>query len=64
MEFSDGLWARVVETAHARGYASAQQYLTDLIERDLTQGQSSVPSDAEIEKKMEDLGYLDFGRDI
>ena len=64
MEFSDSLWARIVEAAQARGYPSAEQYVTDVIEQDLSRGPNSGPSDAEIEKKMEDLGYLDFGRDI
>lgn len=64
IEFSDGLWSRIVEAARARGYTSAQQYVADVIERDLSKGQSTGPSDAEIERKMNDLGYLDFGRDI
>jgi hypothetical protein len=64
VEFSPGLWARLVEAAQARGYVSPDQYVTDLIERELGPEKSAAPSDAEIARKMEELGYLDFGRDI
>jgi hypothetical protein len=64
LEFTASLWARVEEAAQARGYASAHQFVTDLIERELSQGKDSSPSDEEVTKKMEELGYLDFGRDI
>jgi hypothetical protein len=64
VEFSPGLWARLVEAAQARGYSSPDQFVTDLIERELGPGKTAAPSDAEIAHKMEELGYLDFGRDI
>jgi hypothetical protein len=63
VEFTATLWARLVEAAQARGYTSAQHFVTDLIERELNRSESPT-SDAEIARKMEDLGYLDFGRDI
>jgi hypothetical protein len=63
IEISSNLWARVVQAAQARGISSPQQFVTELIERELAKDQSSS-SDAEITRKMEELGYLDFGRDI
>jgi hypothetical protein len=63
IEISSNLWARVVEAAQARGFSSPQQFVMQLIERELAKDQSSS-SDAEITQKMEELGYLDFGRDI
>jgi hypothetical protein len=63
IEINSNLWTRVVETAQARGFSSPQQFVTELIERELAKDQSSS-SDAEITQKMEELGYLDFGRDI
>jgi hypothetical protein len=63
IEIDAKLWARVVEAAQAGGFSSPEQFVTQLIERELGNEQSS-PSDAEITQKMEELGYLDFGRDI
>jgi hypothetical protein len=63
IELSASLWERLVQAAQARGYESPQQYVIELIERDLAKEESSV-SDDEITHKMEELGYLDFGRDI
>ena len=63
IEICSDLWARLVEAAQARGFGSPQQFVTDLIERELGKEQSGS-SDAEITQKMEELGYLDFGRDI
>jgi hypothetical protein len=63
IEISSNLWAKLVEAAQARGYSSPQQFVTQLIERELAKDEASS-SDAEITRKMEELGYLDFGRDI
>ncbi|HEY7389728.1 MAG TPA: hypothetical protein VH640_14525 [Bryobacteraceae bacterium] len=63
IEIDSNLWTRVVEAAQARGFSSPQQFVTQLIERELVKEQASS-SDAEITRKMEELGYLDFGRDI
>jgi hypothetical protein len=63
IEISSELWTRLVEAARARGLSSPQQFVTQLIEQELAKEQSSS-SDAEITQKMEELGYLDFGRDI
>jgi hypothetical protein len=62
IEFSENLWSRLVKSAERRGYASPQKYVTDVIEREVAKDDSS--SDAEIAQKMQDLGYLDYGRDI
>ena len=61
LELNDNVWGRVVKSAEVRGFGSPQQYLTDLIEREVNK---EDPTDAEIVHKMEDLGYIDYGRDI
>jgi hypothetical protein len=61
-EFSESLWSRLMKSAERRGYASPQKYVTAVIEREVAKDDSS--SDAEIAQKMQDLGYLDHGRDI
>jgi hypothetical protein len=63
IEISSNLWVRLVAVAQERGFSSPQQFVTQLIERELSKEQNSS-SDAEITQKMEELGYLDFGRDI
>jgi hypothetical protein len=63
IEIPSELWARLSAAAQARGCSSPQQFVLQLIERELAKDQNSS-SDAEIAQKMEDLGYLDFGRDI
>jgi len=63
VEISSSLWTRLVEVAQARGFSSPHQFVTQLIEQELAKEQNSS-SDAEITQKMEELGYLDFGRDI
>jgi hypothetical protein len=64
IEISCSNWTRLVEVAQARGFSSPQQFVTHLIEQELAKEQNSSSSDAEITQKMEELGYLDFGRDI
>ncbi len=63
IEISEELWERVVHSAQYRGYRSPQQYVTELLEREVAQAPAIV-SDQEVTRKMEELGYLDFGRDI
>jgi hypothetical protein len=63
IEISSNLWPRLVEAAQARGFSSPQQFVTQLIERELAK-EADSSSDAQITQKMEELGYLDFGRDI
>ena len=62
IEFSESLWSRLVKSAERRGYTSPQKYVADVIEREVAK--DDTISDAEIAQKMEDLGYLDHGRDI
>jgi hypothetical protein len=63
IEISSNLWTRLVEVAQTRGFDSPEHFVTQLIERELAVEQGST-SDEEITQKMEELGYLDFGRDI
>jgi len=63
IEIPSQLWARLAAAAKGRGFESPERFVLHLIERELGKDQSSS-SDTEIAQKMEELGYLDFGRDI
>ena len=63
IELTESLWERVVKSAEDHGYSSPQSYVADVLEREVSRGVSTV-SDQQIALKMEELGYLDFGRDI
>lgn len=51
--------ARAREQAHAQGYASLEEYLTHLIERDLVAVTASEDDKKAIVDKMKGLGYLE-----
>jgi hypothetical protein len=63
IELDENLWLRVVKSAEYQGYSSPQQFIAEVIERELAKAPVSV-SDQEVTRKMEELGYLDYGRDI
>ena len=63
MEINDNLRLKLAKAAEIRGYSSPQQFLEDVLERELARPDCGA-SDQEITQKMEQLGYLDFGRDI
>ncbi len=63
IELDENLWLRVVKSAEYQGYSSPQQFIAEVLERELAKEPASV-SDQEVTRKMEELGYLDFGRDI
>ena len=60
IELSKALFAKVKEYAEANGYSSPDEFVTHLIERELSQ--SSGPE--EDPAKLKGIGYMDFGRDI
>lgn len=51
--------ARAREQARTRGYASVEEYLTHLVERDLTAAMASDDEKQAIVDKMKGLGYLE-----
>jgi hypothetical protein len=63
IELDENLWLRVVKSAEYQGYSSPQQFIAEVLERELAKAPVSV-SDQEVTRKMEELGYLDYGRDI
>jgi hypothetical protein len=63
IELDESLWLRVVKSAECQGYSSPQQFIAEVLERELAKAPTGV-SDQEVTRKMEELGYLDFGRDI
>jgi hypothetical protein len=58
IKLDPALWARVKKCAEAAGYASPEEFVTHVLERELAKLESS-PSDAEIARKLQGLGYLD-----
>jgi len=63
MEINESLRLKLAKAAEVRGYSSPQQLLEEILERELASPDFGA-SDAEIAQKMEQLGYLDYGRDI
>jgi hypothetical protein len=63
IELDENLWLRVVKSAEYQGYSSPQKFIAEVLERELVKAPADV-SDQEVTRKMEELGYLDFGRDI
>ena len=63
IELDENLWLRVVKSAECQGYSSPQQFVAEVLEREVAKAPGGV-SDQEVTRKMEELGYLDFGRDI
>lgn len=52
------LLARLAEIAAARGYASTQEFVTDLLEREVSR--SEAASDAnDLKQRLRGLGYLE-----
>jgi hypothetical protein len=58
IKLNQALWIRVKKCAGAAGYASPQEFIEHVLERELAKRESSE-SDAEITKKLQGLGYLD-----
>ena len=63
IELDENLWLRVVKLAELQGCSSPQQFIAEVLERELAKAPAIV-SDQEVTRKMEELGYLDYGRDI
>ena len=63
IEISEDLWLRVERSSRYQGFSSPHQYVADVLEKALAEAATTV-SDQEVTRKMEELGYLDFGRDI
>jgi hypothetical protein len=54
-----GLLERAKQAAAKAGYASVDEYVAHLIERELNRTDEGAPSDTdEIKKKLEGLGYI------
>jgi hypothetical protein len=54
-----GLLERAKQAAARLGYASVDEYVAHLVERELSRTDDGAPSDAdEIKKKLEGLGYI------
>ena len=52
------LWARVKKCAEAGGYASPEEFVEHVLERELAKFEGAQPDD-EIAKRLQGLGYLD-----
>ena len=63
IELSDELWSKVVQSAEKLQCGSPQHYVERIIEREVG-GAPADQSEGEVVRKMEELGYLDYGLDI
>lgn len=63
IELDNELWAKVQQHSDAAGYSSPQEFVLHLIEQELAKtGEPDSEEDAR--RKLQGIGYLDFGRDI
>jgi hypothetical protein len=58
IKLNKALWTRVKKCAEAGGYASPEEFVEHVLERELVKLEGSA-SDAEIARKLQGLGYLD-----
>jgi hypothetical protein len=63
IELDQELWVKVQQHSEAAGYSSPQEFVQHLIEQELAKGDEAV-SEEEARRKLQGIGYLDFGRDI
>ena len=63
VEFDQELWARIKQHSEAAGYSSPLEFVQHVIEKELDKAGESV-SEEEAGRKLQGIGYLDFGRDI
>jgi hypothetical protein len=63
IELDNELWAKVQTHSEAAGYSSPQEFVLHLIEQELAKADQPV-SEEEARRKLQGIGYLDFGRDI
>jgi hypothetical protein len=62
-QINKDLWDRVVRSSEDRGYASPQEFVESVLEDVLARG-SYATLKCEVTQKIEQLGYLDYGRGI
>ena len=62
-EVDKDLWAKIQAHSEAAGYSSPQEFVQHLIEQELAKGDEPA-SEEEARRKLQGIGYLDFGRDI
>ncbi len=53
------LFDRLRKVSDIAGYASVDEFVTHLIEKELAQIESSGQSDAEVEERLRGLGYIE-----
>jgi len=63
VEFNKELWARIKQHSDAAGYSSPLEFVQHVIEKELAKTATPV-SEEEAGRKLQGIGYLDFGRDI
>lgn len=58
VKLSPELWERIKKVSAAGGYASPEEFVEHVLERELKKLEAAE-TDADIVKKLEGLGYLD-----
>ena len=64
IELNQELSAKVQEHSEAAGYSSPQEFVEHLIEKALAKDAGEPVSEEEAGRKLQGIGYLDFGLDI
>jgi hypothetical protein len=58
IKLKKGLWERAKRSSEAAGYASPEEFIEHVLEKELAKIEDAE-SDAEIAKKLQGLGYLE-----
>ncbi|MDH4037391.1 MAG: hypothetical protein OEX18_04030 [Candidatus Krumholzibacteria bacterium] len=52
------LYGRVKAASEKAGYASVEEFVTHVLERELARGEDGGRSEADVKKQLEGLGYI------
>jgi hypothetical protein len=52
------LWARVKKVAQAAGYASPEEFVTHVLEKEMSALEGGAADEEEVKKRLQGLGYI------
>jgi hypothetical protein len=58
IKFDGEFWARMEQTASAAGYASVEEFVRHVLEKELDKLEEAA-ADEEVKKRLKGLGYLE-----
>jgi len=58
VKIDDGLWERAKKVAAAAGYASPEEFVNHVLEREVAAWDADGADEEEIKKRLQGLGYI------